>query len=670
MTRILSGKAAGISALIIAICLLPFPAERTFAQAATHRDSVLMKWWADAHFGMFIHWGIYSVPAHAEWYMNDGHIPKAEYEQYAREFDPAGFNAERWVEIARDAGMKYLVITSKHHDGFCMFDTRATKYNVVRDTPWHEDPLKALSDACRKYGVHFGVYYSIMDWHSSYQVAAEPNKEHPTYNPTHFKRGDKGKYIEYMKTQLKELVTQYHPQVLWFDGEWMDGWTDNDGREIYRYLKRLNPNIIVNNRVNGAGDYETPEQTIPANGIPGRYWETCMTINNSWGYNASDHDFKPAKRLVRDLIDIVSKGGNYLLNVGPTAQGVIPRPEVDRLDTMGAWLKVNGDAIYGTTASPFTIQLPWGRCTQKPGKLFLEVFNWPADGRLFVPGVYNKPVRAFILSDENRSPLKVEKEGVGIDIGVPSKAPDAISTVLELDFSGQPVVYNPPRIEFGEEIFMHSVQVAISPVRNLVTRYEVDGSAVTDKSPVYSRPVRVSETTTISARYFLNGKPVSEAATVTITKVHGVRGVAVKDVSNGVRYKYCRGKWSSVPDFSSIAPEREGVLPEIVLPEKRAPSDFGIEYTGYIYIQRDGIYTFYTNSDDGSRLYIGDSLVVNNDYEHAQVEKEGMIGLVKGYHPIRVAYFQAGGGDALKVEYRGPGIEKRAIPESVLYFRK
>lgn len=217
---------------------------------------------------------------------------------------------------------------------------------------------------------------------------------------------------------------------------------------------------------------------------------------------------------------------------------------------------------------------------------------------------------------------------------------------------------------------MHSAEVTISSSGKLVTRYSVDGAEVTNDSPVYSRPIKISETTTISARYFLNGQPVSEATTVTITKVPGQPGVAIEDASNGVRYKYYLGKWSSVPDFGGLTPEREAVLPEMVLPERRALNNFGIDYTAFIYVPRDGIYTFYTNSDDGSQLYIGDSLVVDNNYEHGQVVKEGLIALAKGYHPIRVAYFQAGGGDALHVEYKGPGIEKQVIPESVLYFKK
>jgi alpha-L-fucosidase len=395
-----------------------------------------MEWWRDARFGMFIHWGIYALPARGEWYMNSG-IPRDRYAQYARQFNPVKFDADRWAQIAHDAGMKYLVITSKHHDGFCMFKTKATDYNVVDATPWHKDPLAALSRACRRHGVRFGVYYSIMDWHSPDQAAAKPDPEHPTYNPTHFLPGKKDDYNRYMKTQFAELIRQYHPAILWFDGGWMPDWTDQDGREIYRYLRSLDPTLIINNRERGAGDYETPEQQIPATGLPGHDWETCMTINNNWGFNAGDDHWKSSEELIRNLVDIASKGGNYLLNVGPTAEGIIPEPEVQRLAAMGRWLKVNGPAIYGASASPFS-NLAWGRCTRKASTLYLHVFDWPTDGRLLVP--LKSPVtRAYLMADPQK-PLSHSNEGGHLQIQVPAAAPDPLASVVAVEIEGAPEV--------------------------------------------------------------------------------------------------------------------------------------------------------------------------------------------------------------------------------------
>ena len=426
----------------------PSAAESSNSEAneqSEQRDA-RMAWWRDARFGMFVHWGIYAVPAHGEWYMNNGQVPRDTYAEYAGQFDPTNFNAGQWAKIAKAAGVKYVVITSKHHDGFCMFRTKATRYNVVDDTPWHKDPLQALSKACRRQGIKFCVYYSIMDWHSPDQECAKPDPKHPIYNPTSFVPGKKEAYIQYMKTELKELVTQYHPAVLWFDGQWMDGWTDQDGQEIYRYLHALEPGIIVNDRVKGAGDYETPEQYIPPNGLPGHDWETCMTINNNWGYDAGDQNFKPVEVLIRNLIDIASKGGNYLLNVGPTASGIIPQPEVKRLQEMGKWLKVNGEAIYGTAASPFKRQLPWGRCTQKASGrdtlLYLHVFDWPVDGRLIVPGLRNVVRSARILADGRT--LKVSADAKGVVVSVPAEPPDGISSTIVLTIEGAPDVENPP----------------------------------------------------------------------------------------------------------------------------------------------------------------------------------------------------------------------------------
>jgi alpha-L-fucosidase len=408
----------------------------------TAQPKARMAWWRDARFGMFIHWGIYAVPAHGEWYMTTGHVPIAQYEQYAGKFDPTNFDAATWVKIAKDAGMKYLVITSKHHDGFCMFNTKATDYNVVDDTPWHHDPLKDLSEQCRQQGVRFCVYYSIMDWHHPDQAPAQDNPQEPTYNPTKMRPGRKADYIRYMKTQLHELITQYHPGVIWFDGDWPDWWTVADGQELYAWLRQQDPELIINNRVGkrvkGAGDYGTPEQHIPATGLQDD-WETCMTINNNWGYNAADHDFKSTQTLLHNLVDIVSKGGNYLLNVGPTAKGVIPSPEVERLEAMGRWLKVNGAAIYGTTASPFRL-LPWGRCTKKISgndtTLYLEVFEWPDTGQLLVPGLTNAVLSASLLATGQS--LKSTASEDGVNVAMPLAAPDPICSVVVLHIKGTP----------------------------------------------------------------------------------------------------------------------------------------------------------------------------------------------------------------------------------------
>ncbi|MGH2643220.1 MAG: alpha-L-fucosidase, partial [Chitinophagaceae bacterium] len=436
MHQLFSKTRTGLVLLFVAMMCFPFSFLK--AQSKNNKNSK-MEWWEKARFGMFIHWGLYSeaagywdgkpVNGAGEWLMTDAHIPRDQYAQLAKKFDPVDFNAEQWVKIAKEAGMKYIVITTKHHDGFCMFNTKATNYNVVGATPWHTDPMALLSKACKKQGIQFCTYYSIMDWHSPYQRPADTNAEHPTYNPTTMINNQK--YLAYMKEQLQEIITQYHTNLLWFDGGWMHGWTAEDAHDIYNYITDLDPKLIVNNRLeHGVGDYGTPEQKIPVRGLPGP-WETCMTINNTWGYKTLDTHWKSDTTLIVNLIHCASGGGNFLLNVGPTGKGVIPQPEVDRLLAMGRWLKVNGDAIYGSDRTPFNEALPYGYATQKPGKIFLEITKWPSDGEITVP-LENKVRKAYLLADKHRQ-LKTKSTSSGLVVHLPATAPDPIASVVVLE---------------------------------------------------------------------------------------------------------------------------------------------------------------------------------------------------------------------------------------------
>ena len=427
------------------------------AEARADRDR-RMKWWREVRFGMFIHWGLYAVPAGeykgqrskriGEWIMEWANIPRAEYEKFAPQFNPVKFNAVEWVRIAKDAGMKYIVITSKHHDGFSIYDSRVSKYDIVEATPYGKDPIKALAAESKKQGLKFCFYYSIMDWHHPSQHVEAPGKD-PTagHRVTTMRPGGKEEYIKYMKEQLRELITSYDPAVLWFDGEWVEWWTEEDGKDLYKFVRSLKPDIIINNRVGKgrkgmeglskddqeyAGDFGTPEQQIPPRGLPGVDWESCMTMNDTWGFKFYDENWKSSETLVRNLIDIASKGGNYLLNVGPTAEGLIPQPSVERLREMGKWMKVNGEAVYGTTASPFAKQLTFGRATSKPGRIYLHVFDWPADGKLRVPS-WGKSVRKAYLLASPKTALKFSEGGEGVAIELPAKAPDPIASVIVIE---------------------------------------------------------------------------------------------------------------------------------------------------------------------------------------------------------------------------------------------
>ena len=452
----MSLKQITVGVLGVLLCMsLAEAAEKSVpAETPSQRDARL-KWFRDARFGLFIHWGVYSVPAgewkdqkkFGEWFLEETKMPVSEYEKFAQQFNPVKFDAKEWVRIAKDAGMKYIVITSKHHDGFGMFRSELTDW-CIKSTPFQRDPLKELAEACKEAGITLCFYHSIMDWHHPDWGTRRPwNDKAPKTPP------DMDRYTQYMKGQLKELLTNYGPiGILWFDGEWESPWTHERGVDLYQYVRSLQPSILVNNRVGKAragmsgmdqggqraGDYGTPEQEIPPTGFgAGVDWESCMTMNDHWGYNKNDHNWKPSRVLIRNLIDCTSKGGNYLLNVGPTRQGLIPQPSVERLAAMGKWMKTNGDSIYATSASPFA-KLAFGKCTQKSGKLYLHVFDWPKDGRLVVP-MTNPVKKAYLLAEVDKE-LKSEKVAGGQAVLVPSTAPDADASVVVVEIDGPPQV--------------------------------------------------------------------------------------------------------------------------------------------------------------------------------------------------------------------------------------
>jgi alpha-L-fucosidase len=446
--------------LSVLVCLSsgPSPAAQVVSHETPARRDARMAWWREARFGLFIHWGIYAVPAGVhkgervrrsggEWIMTRASIPIPEYERYAPQFNPTLFNADEWARLARDAGMKYIVITSKHHDGFALYDSKVSDWDVMDRTPFGRDILRELADAARRHGLKLGFYYSIMDWHHpDAQAPNFPDYNAQTPNPN-FKR-----YVEeYLKPQLRELLTNYGEiAVLWFDGEWIADWTEEYGRDIHQFVRALQPQVIVNNRVGKGrhrgdspqqvrgltkeghvGDYGTPEQHIPPQGFPGVDWESCMTMNRTWGYKSWDDDWKDPKVLIRTLVDIASKGGNYLLNVGPMADGRIPEPSVWRLREMGAWLRVNGESVYGTIASPFPEQPSWGRFTRKAGKLYAHIFEWPQDGKLVIAGVREKPERIYVLADGK--PLAFERTEGGLVVQLPVSEPSFIDAVLVIE---------------------------------------------------------------------------------------------------------------------------------------------------------------------------------------------------------------------------------------------
>jgi alpha-L-fucosidase len=686
-------KSLSAAVLLVLVCAFAAQSQETknYLNESRAQYEARMVWWTQARFGMFIHWGLYSIPAgewkgstnHAEWIRTTAQIPLGEYDKFVGQFNPVKFNAAEWVKLAKNAGMKYITITSKHHDGFCLFDSKFTDFDVM-STPFKRDILKELADACHKEGIKICWYHSIMDWHHpDYLPRREWEKDRSTAG------ADYDRYVQHLKNQLKELLTNYGEiSVLWFDGEWESTWNQKYGTEIYNYVRSLQPNIIINNRVGAgragmegftkagefAGDFGTPEQEIPATGMPGLYWETCMTMNNNWGYNKHDDHWKSPEDLIRKLSDIASKGGNFLLNVGPTSEGVFPQPSVDRLKAMGEWMKVNGEAIYSTKASPFK-NLSWGRCTQKAieggVRLYLHVFDWPLDGRLVLPGILNQSKKAYLLSDPNHTSLAVSRNEDAIVLSVPSKAPDAINSIIVLDVEGKIDITSPPSISSKFDIFIDALDVSLRSDReNVAIRYTLDGSVPTMSSKLSNGPVTLTATTTVTARCFRDGKPVSGPVSATFTKVKPEPAMRVDGVVNGIQYSYYEGDWSVLPDFRKLKPIKSGSLADFDLSPRSQPEYFGFEYTGYIRVPEDGVYSLFIGSDDGSRLLLDNKVLIDNDGLHSMNEMKGVAALATGLHSLTVQYFQKSGGRDLKISVEGPKGAKEAIPASMLFRNK
>ncbi len=421
----------------------------------TPEHTVKMRWFREAKFGLFIHWGLYAIPAGewkgqpvagiGEWIMNRAKIPVKEYEQLAAQFNPVKFNADEWVQLAVDAGMKYIVITSKHHDGFAMYGSKASPYNIVDATPFKRDPLKELAAACAKRSIRLGFYYSqAQDWH-------EPNGAGNTWD---YGPDDKKDFDQYLRAkaepQVRELLTGYGPVCLiWFDTPRM--MTPERSQRFIDIVHTLQPACLIDGRLGSAGDYRSMGDNRIPNTVVKEDWEVPATLNRTWGFKKDDTDWKPPSDLVFKLVDIVSKGGNYLLNVGPTAEGVIPQASQDNLRALGRWLKVNGESIYGAGPTPFGDELgaisaiekdkdgkpvfkardEW-RCTTKPGKLYIHLIKWP--GPTFeLSGVKGKVKKAYMLADPSRSRLKFKATGETVTVTLPPKPPSDYDSVLCLE---------------------------------------------------------------------------------------------------------------------------------------------------------------------------------------------------------------------------------------------
>ncbi len=458
--------------LLITVTAIPLFAQTHHKETYTMKSETpqqrdaRMAWWRQARFGMFVHWGLYSGLAGTwkgktvgtrggmEWIQQ---YVGADTWDYAHEatpkFQPSPNFASEWAKLARQAGCKYVVFTTKHHDGFGLYESANSTYNAKDLTG--RDLCKEIVEAIRAEGLKVGFYHSVIDWHHpQYDYKAAGQLPYPTKGKP-FPNGPRNHaiYVDYLHRQVKELMTHYGPvDIIWWDyskkGAEGPFWRADD---LMAMVHTLQPQIISNNRLYHIpniekhdsvgrlknwkpeqGDFTTPEQTIPSTGIEGVDWEVCMTLNTTWGYSDHDHAWKSDETLIRNLIDIVSKGGNYLLNIGPKGDGSIPAESIKSMQAIGDWMQTNGEAIYETTASPFKAP-KWGRYTQKPGILYAHVFDWPADGKLTVPLTSAKVKTARLLADRSQTALKIESTAAGSVINLPKEAPDPIASIIAIE---------------------------------------------------------------------------------------------------------------------------------------------------------------------------------------------------------------------------------------------
>ncbi len=516
------------------------------SQETKEQKDQRMRWWRDAKFGMFIHWGGYShlggvykgdtIKGVAEWLQYYKHIPADEYASLIKKFDPVYYNAESWAELSKRAGMKYLVITSKHHEGLAMWDSKVTDFDIVDHTAYGKDVLKPLSEACKKEGVKFCTYHSILDWHYP-----EANKEKfPQYRD------------RILKPQLKEIMETLDPEVMWFDGEWIEEWTEEQGKDLYNYLRNMMSELIINNRVgkgrNGmqgmskdgeyVGDFGTPEQEILEHAST-LDWESCMTMNDSWGFKYGDTNWKTPETLIYNLVDVVSKGGNYLLNIGPDAKGRIPESCINNLKEMGDWLSINGEAIYGTVRSEHYKESDKIRYTSsKDGKtVFATCLEWPGNtlklkyykpnGTTKVQLLGNKKLLSWDYDDENGFIIHIPEE-----LNIPENRPCNYAWVFKFEgilneVCEMPEIISANKINPEIILFTNSTEIQLKTDSISTIYYTLDGSVPDKISSVYDAPIIMKESGVLKTVAYSPKKISSPVRELSLVKTEDINGVTI-----------------------------------------------------------------------------------------------------------------------------------------------
>jgi len=674
------------------------------------------QWWLNGKFGIFIHWGVYSVPGYskkgdyAEWYENglrNGDSARIKYHKenfgdrhyydLVNNFHAELFNPDEWAKVIEESGAKYVVLTSKHHDGFCLWPSKEADrdwgfpWNAVTAGP-HKDLLGELFTAIRKTSVHPGMYYSLYEW----------------YNPLWI--SDRKKYVsDHLWPQMKELINKYKPDVFWTDGEWEAPASTWKSQEFLAWLYNDSPvkNTVVTYDRWGSGvrfkhgEVFTPEYQ-PDVDFEDHPWEESRGMGASYGYNRNEDawDYNSAQSLVLQLIDKVSRGGNFLLDIGPDAHGKIPPIMQERLLQIGDWMHINSEAIYNTVRWKTSSQWSEGNRNYKParrqdpvlkitvdpdpGYAVKEVFytynpttnslyailpRYPADKKMVLNNIQlpEASVVTFLSTKEN---LKWQNDGKDVIISMPDYDPNKIKA---------PYAYVLKISNYGK--YTHKPEMIVSyPNGSMMPEisfdkkfpgeihYTTDGSEPTNNSNLYSTPFSIRNTSTVKAIAFLPDALPSNVSSEEVKVYHWMKAVKVKNLKPGIAWKYYEPEGEiSLSSIQTSPVKKEGTTNVISEKVKQREEKYALQFDGYIKIDKDGIYHFSTVSDDGSQLFIDNEEIVNNGGEHGSLEASGDAALKKGFHKIKVTYFDGGGVNDLKVLWQKDNGEKEEIPASVLF---
>lgn len=673
------------------------------------------QWFKDAKFGIFIHWGVYSVPGfskvgdYAEWYqygLQTGDSARIKYHRekfgnrsyydLAKDFKAELFDPDAWAKLFEESGAKYIVLTSKHHDGFCLWPSKEA--NRDWGFPWNavdvgpkRDLLGDLFKAVRKTSVHAGMYYSLFEW----------------FNPI-WKTDEKKYAIEHAWPQMKDLINTYKPDVFWTDGDWMASDTVWKSKEFLAWLYNESPvkdKVVTYDRWGSNvrfhhGAVFTPEYQ-PNVDFEDHYWEESRGMGYSYGYNRAENawDYNSAQSLVLHLIDKVSRGGNFLLDIGPDGHGRIPPIMQERLLQMGEWLKINGEAIYNTVRWKIPAQWSEGKrdyhakggdvmlkltIDPDPGYAVKEIFytyndktntlyaifpKYPSDRKLILKDMVlpaNTEI-SFLSTKEN---VSWKQEGKNIIVELPDYDPNKIKApyAYVLKIADYGAFSKKPKINITYPGNGLQPQISLSAENDETIHYTIDGTDPSENSALYNQPFTVDKSTTIKAAAFKEGSLPSAVISGQATKYEWMNAIKIKGAKPGIVYHYYEPDQNiSLASVNNTAEKASGIVNSISLEKKQRESKFAFLFDGYIKIAKDGIYTFFTRSDDGSKLFIDDVEVVNNDGDHSNEEKNGRAALKKGFHKIKVIYFDSGGDNNLQVLMQPENGAVQMIASSILY---